>query len=368
MNRFLAYCVFWFIHNHFAIVHSEKCSIVINEVNIDNIPKPEKSEFIELRSYCDGAIRPNFPTRPYKLVGIRALNNQVPTIDFVVTLWNHRTNENGLYTIGGADITNADMSFISDDVKASKCLTQTKCLSEFFIPNANDHLRAIALLKGQPPTESLPTITLSRKKPSIVINREILELLNKVVVDMVVYGRRAPSDSCSVFEDIYSEYTRSRKYVLRDFDVTKDRSINRCSTQTLGFIPEDFKLGQPTPGQENDCTGPHFILEDHILDLTHSVKDRFDYERYGDDEDAFQSCSASIPPSQYYATLSDKVDREIQTEVTAAGRSHCTPLYLLPDAARMEIDLSVTNERKRRISDDADYSEDYEWSTTKYFK
>ena len=30
----------------------------------------------------------------------------------------------------------------------------------------------------------------------------------------------------------------------------------------MPYEPQSFKLGRPTPGTENDCTGPHFILAD----------------------------------------------------------------------------------------------------------
>jgi len=59
--------------------------------------------------------------------------------------------------------------------------------------------------------------------------------------------------------------------VLREFDVplslASDYSVNRCTIETIPILPEKFKLGKPTPGADNDCTGIKFVIEKQIIEL-----------------------------------------------------------------------------------------------------
>lgn len=73
-------------------------------------------------------------------------------------------------------------------------------------------------------------------------------------MSLIVYGRRTPFDSCGLSLDLYPDYA-NRDYVLREFDMTtkqRDFSLNRCSVQADGFLPETIKLGGHTPGEEDD--------------------------------------------------------------------------------------------------------------------
>lgn len=47
----------------------EKCALLINEINTDTPKKPEKYEFVELLSICNGKAAP-ISLRPYKLISI----------------------------------------------------------------------------------------------------------------------------------------------------------------------------------------------------------------------------------------------------------------------------------------------------------
>lgn len=44
---------------------SSECNVFINELNIVDPKKPEKSEFIELKTNCE-----NLPLRGYKIIGM----------------------------------------------------------------------------------------------------------------------------------------------------------------------------------------------------------------------------------------------------------------------------------------------------------
>ena len=92
---------------------------------------------------------------------------------------------------------------------------------------------------------------------------------------MLVYGTDTATDRCNIFETLVPEwkYPKLRKYMLRDINLQqrdrsqRDQSLSYCNgVIKKSFQPEFFKLGDPTPGQANDCSGTHFIV-DNRLDL-----------------------------------------------------------------------------------------------------
>jgi len=68
-----------------------------------------------------------------------------------------------------------------------------------FLNHANVHPHAIALLYSP---DGLPSIKLSAEKPFIKITPDIKNLIKDKLVDLVVYGRRASSEQCDIFEEI----------------------------------------------------------------------------------------------------------------------------------------------------------------------
>ena len=119
---------------------------------------------------------------------------------------------------------------------------------------------AVALItsKGSPSRReqmvpNLPKLT--KTKPYIYLNDNpaLVEELRANVEDLVVYGRRAASDGCNIFQDIYPMY-EGRAYLLREYD-TEDGSLslNRCTIETHPFYPDVFQLGRPSPSERNDC-------------------------------------------------------------------------------------------------------------------
>lgn len=68
------------------------------------------------------------------------------------------------------------------------------------------------------------------------------------------------------------------------------------------FLPEKFKLGQPTPGAENDCSRPHFILGDHLIEAVPPVISNQDYpseEIQDETTEAESQCSSNIDRIDY---------------------------------------------------------------------
>ena len=89
---------------------------------------------------------------------------------------------------------------------------------------------------------------------------------------MVVYGTSGTqSDRCRIFEDVYPLFILDRddtSFLLRDVNIgNQDYSVNRCTPLIAkAFYSAAFRMGAPTPGQENDCKGPALIVDNGNLE------------------------------------------------------------------------------------------------------
>lgn len=254
----------WIFFLFFLKYASSQCSVFINEVNIIDPQKPEKSEFIELKTDCK-----DMPLRGYKIVGITSGGkNSKPSITLVATLWNERF-KGELYTIGGVNVKNTDLSITSGAVKFRESWNKNKQLSMTnFLINENANLNAIGVLYKK--NDAISTIQLEKNKNSIPLDDQLIEFLKENLIDLVIYSEKFGPDKCNIFEVLHAPFAQ-KKHVLREFDLKQDLSLNRCTIETDGFIPEKFKLGKPTPGTENDCAGSHFILHDRLQQMVRSV-------------------------------------------------------------------------------------------------
>lgn len=368
------------------------CRLVINELNIINPKYVENNDYIELKQLFGQGNEMSM--RGYKLIGFNC-NAKSGTIDTVVSLWNFSTNKKGFFTIGGSDVKSADVNIPNEMIKTPSSFSRIKMhsMSNYF-GNVRSELRAFALLYEK--DNSFREIALNEKTKVLPINDKLVELLKKYLIDLVVYtGDKGTCDKCELIERIYSEYGQ-RKYVLRETKsnlANNDISLNRCASENIGFLPEMFKLGNPTPGAENDCTGPHFILEENILEAT-SLLPSNTQSSYIDDNELDQSCSnenqprttcddqltpgcsgepqpictSSIPQLDYSHTTTSSILQTIEQLNASSITNTCTSLLLHPDGDRDAAIIERENNRKRTIGDGADYSEDHEWSTTTHFQ
>lgn len=126
----------------------------------------------------------------------------------------------------------------------------------------------------------------------------------------------------------------------------------------------------PTPGRENDCTGPHFLLEEHIFNMLPPVNAHSSSENDLPDESCaiVPDCTSSIEQLDYSQISSQRIQESIQEANTASTSNICTSLMLDPESGNNAIILDQMNSRKRHMGVENDYSEDMEWKTTKYFR
>lgn len=352
-------------------IHSAQsdCQVVINEVNVNDPKKPEKGEFIELKSACDDSLA----LRGYKLIGLNCKASS-GTIELVVTLWNARCSS-GFFTIGGSEVSNANMKVPNDYIKFRNSFNRGIAAISNFLVNGNKGLSAIGLLFDSEKLNPFDDIVLTKNKNFIKIDDKIIELLKKYLVDIVVYGERKECDKCALFEIIHNDFA-NKKYTLREIPTNmakSDITLNRCALEAIGFLPEKFKLGKPTPSAENDCSGPHFILEDIILDILPPMNAHVIYQdEYDDQVGATCSnqpqCSTSIQETDYFQITRRSIEQSIETANLTSTNSLCTPLKLYPEGGNTAQLLDQENSRKRKMGVETDYSEEFEWKTTKYFR
>lgn len=289
-------------------------------------------------------------------------------------------NKNGFFVIGGPKVRDADINIPDAMIKfpGSFSTIRMHTMSNFLL-NAQKEIRAIGLLYER--SNPFKDFVLSDKTRVIKLDENLIKILKKNLIDLFVYGGdsdRSRCDKCELIERIHSDYI-GRKYVLREIETNtanRDVSLNRCAMEKFGFLPEMFKLGDPTPGKENDCTGPRFILEDNIFESTSATidleenNDEFEYQSCSGQSQSQQAsgCSSSIPPSEYSQITVQSLATCVAQLNATSTTNECTNLLLNPDEDDTIIELEQANKRKRSISVDTDYSEEHEWTSTKFFR
>lgn len=159
------------------------------------------------------------------------------------------------------------------------------------------------------------------KKPFVIINSEITELIKSNLVDLVVYRTKAPYDNCQLFINLYNDYA-NKEYILREFDNNKgnrnDRTLNRCAFDGNAFAPEKFKLGSPTPGNANECSGPNFFFEQILSEIATPIQQKaFDSDNLDEIDQLLEQidgphCTASFDALTYQSLSDDVIEEVIQ--------------------------------------------------------
>lgn len=191
--------------------------------------------------------------------------------------------------------------------------------------------------------------------------------MKNYLIDLVVFAENKACDKCTIFEKIKDDFA-SKKYILREFPTNskKDISLNRCAVESSGFLPEKFKFGNPSPGNINDCSGPHFLLDDFIpVDVTSISTDDYD-DSEGASCSNQRTCETSI--HSFISEDNSLIEQAIHEANKTSTTDICTRLMLYPDGSNTALTLEQENNRKRHISDENDHSEELEWQTTKFFR
>lgn len=177
--------------------------------------------------------------------------------------------------IGGLDVGVADLKVDDPNIKFRRKFIKPKKgqldLTNF-LNTGDKSLNAIVLVynkDGKP----LQDFELTENKKFITLNENLLNIIQENLVDMVVYTRRGEFFRCNMYETIAPKL-KGRQYALRELDLStegKDLTLSRCSVTSDAVCPEGFKISEQTPGEENDCTGPHFIMENYASELFMAV-------------------------------------------------------------------------------------------------
>lgn len=170
-----------------------------------------------------------------------------------------------------------------------------------------------------------------------------------------IYSKLHDRDRCEVYEQIYPSFV-NRKYTLRELPTqnaeysAKDITLNRCAFETTGFIPEKFKLGTKTPNSENDCSGVHIIIEDHIDELMAAVNTHLTQPAEYDTNDASApepTCSSSMERTNYYSISEDRLTTAISKALDKAMADKvCTLQNNILDGGEVAEKVDRSNIRK----------------------
>lgn len=355
---------------HSNLTADQPCRVFINELNTGSPGVIQNRDFIELFVHCTRQNKKR-SLQGYKLIGISAGSGSSDkmVVDLVINLWNSHWNKNMYFTVGTPNVENTDLNTDSTFVAYRNKFRGKSSNKEQFMWTGNKHLHAVALIYKE--SNSFPELTISAKNPYLIINNEIKDLIHNNLVDLVVYGRQAPYDNCALFTDLCNEYTMD--YVLREFDNTQDgvdRTLNRCTTNYMkAFVPNHFKLGLPTPGAANDCTGVNFMIESHFPNISDPLQQNpFDMDNVDSNLDSLMredssQCTSSFDSSTYTSTSDASIEMAISTQ-----SGSCSSINLGADDGNIAEMLDISNSRKRRLSDTFDYETELEWETTNIFE
>lgn len=133
-----------------------------------------------------------------------------------------------------------------------------------------------------------------------------------------------------------------------------DRTLNRCAFGRNAFIPGKFKLGSPSPGKENDCSGANFLIEQHFPESQNT--------------DAGEDTDSCINNAAFDHVSDELIEMAIQKEFKAANINQCSSLLLGPEDGNIADEIDRSNGRKRRLSQLTNYEEVNEWESSNEFR
>ena len=267
-------------------------------------------------------------------------------------MYGRATNPEGYFILGGSGVgaeSDSNLKFTSTAVESSKKVMGEELKD--MLPDGDTVPFGIALItsKGspsrrEPMVPNLPKLT--KRRPYIYLddNPALVEELRANMEDLVVYGRRAPTDGCNIFQDLYPMF-EGRAYLLREYD-TEDGSLslNRCTRERYPFHPTVFQLGRPSPSEQNQCSNtfaPIIELSNRMPPAGGDVDvEQMEAEEQGE-ETSIEGCRPRSRSQSYYEeqVKEDEV-REIVRESTSGQGCPVSDAGL---ESTMEEDLEIEN-------------------------
>lgn len=243
---------------------------------------------------------------------------------------------------------------------------------EDFIPDGDDAPHAIILIFSK---EGYPLPAFTRDKPFLKLHDDpaLMAFLQASVVDMVVYGRRSPTDRCNIFEDIYPAF-QEQKYILREYDTDSGSlSLNRCEEISMaGFLPNSFQLGVPSAGKRNNCnSGFTPILEKHLDDLEAGAG-RVDVDM---DDSLQQECAPRTNDPSIYAAVGNKEVEGLMSQARDDGSCPAGEDDMEVSGPRGDADIEDDVDLDRTVSilsasfsEHVTMQEEEDWESTSHFQ
>ena len=224
-------------------------------------------------------------------------------------------NENRLFVVGGTGIPEADLRVPDSDIMFRNEISNKQRAN--FIPNGNTLPIGVALLYKPGGIEFLE---LREGREKIIIDQSWKDLLKRNILDLIVFGRRAYTNRCDIFEEIFPQY-RGKLYMLRDFDQPwkRDLTLNRCTSFRETFVPYNFRLGKPTPNKENDCSLKHYDLDGRRYAITPELIRIIPNHP----NNPVESCKSQNDPVEYQSMITDKIIADITTTIEVAESESC---------------------------------------------
>lgn len=279
------------------------CSLRINEVNADSINKPipnygnavEMNEYIELIAVnCLQGEIPEMSSYVLLIVKEFDKGTQLPTVVLSADLSNSQFSALSPYFVIGSSYLSppANLSFDNPSVMylRKRVFLNNRNLQLSFVynnldltdvlENGNNVPIAIMLLRRDISTYDVNKLLIKMPSNSIrgdvyynsvALSDELQNIIFHNIVDMCVYARKHFVTKCTFFQRVNQfKWNMMQHKIASQFNTpnNEELSINRCPV-----IPEDvnllfmntlFRLGKMTPFMANDCTGPHFTLDNEI--------------------------------------------------------------------------------------------------------
>lgn len=231
------------VHEVQVKVENANCKLVINEVNTGSPENMRQNDFIELKALCDVPHPKKKSLQGYKIIGLstgtgKSSNTQQITIDLVVNLWNSQFNDEHMFTIGTEHVPNVDMTTKSEYVAYRNKFTKNTGNIAAFMNKGNKHLHGIAILYKK--DYAFPEFVLTQKKPFLIVDESMQEIIKTNLSDFIVYGRKAPYEQCEVFGKLYEEYS-NKAYILIHRTNRRKRKLTEDGTYEEDYEWETTK-------------------------------------------------------------------------------------------------------------------------------